>query len=387
MKKLFASSETLISPEDQNADFVELFFDLVFVFAITKVTHFVAHQLDVTHILQSILIFWLVWWGWTQFTWSLNAAHTKHPEIRLGTLVATGIAFVMAASTDQAFSDGVLWFAIPYIAVRMLGLGVYFRVTPVEGGYRSAVFGFAGISLLGLAAVLGGALVNPTYRIWWWFAAIALDMVAGFAGGDKEGWKIRAKHFSERHSLIVIIALGESLIVAASAVSSSERTATVVLSGGLAVLVTCLLWWSYFAWIREYLENALNKESGSSQAKLGRDAFSLIHFPLVCGIIGIAVGFEKILPHPEIPLTMPISVCLGGGVILFVGSTAASVWRSSRMLLGPRLLIIGTIAGITYLSIGQRPEFILGLIGTNLLVLLIIEWNLCRRQFKSLHVL
>ena len=155
---------------------------------------------------------------------------------------------------------------------------------------------------------------------------------------------------------------------------------------GLAVLVTCLLWWSYFAWIREHLEQALDNASGAPQAQMGRDAFSFIHFPLVCGIIGIAIGFEKILSHPGTPLSMPIAVCLGGGVILFVGCTAAAVWKSSGIILGPRLIIIAGLVGCTYFSIGQRPEIALGLIGVSLMLLLIIEWRICRRQFHSRHV-
>jgi hypothetical protein len=111
-----------------------------------------------------------------------------------------------------------------------------------------------------------------------------------------------------------------------------------------------------------------------------------MHFPLLCGIIGIAIAFESILLHPDIPLSMPVAVCLGGGVILFVGSTAASVWKSSGIVLGPRLIICAAIAVCTYFSTGRPPEFALGLIGASLLLLLIIEWRMCRRQFQSLHV-
>ncbi len=100
------------------------------------------------------------------------------------------------------------------------------------------------------------------------------------------------------YGLIIIIALGESLIVAASAVIGNERSPDLIVSSGFAVLLTCLLWWSYFAWTQEHIEEALLKEAGAVRARLGRDIYSFLHFPLVCGIIGIAIGFEKILGHP-----------------------------------------------------------------------------------------
>lgn len=379
-------SSPLVSPPEQGADFVELFFDLVFVFAITQVTRITAHHLDFLHVLKSVLIFWLIWWGWTQFTWALNAANTRHPQVRMITLAATGVAFVMAASAGRAFGNGALWFALPYIVVRTLGLAVYLRVAFLDEEQRAAVGSFAVFSLTGIAAVLVGAFASPSQRVGWWLAAIILDMVAGYIGGKKDAWALRASHFAERHGLIVIIALGESLIVAAIAVSSAERTTALAITAGLAVLVTCLLWWSYFSWIREYLEKALEGVSGSRQAQMGRDAYSIIHFPLVCGIIGIAIGFENILAHPEYLITMPVAMSLGGGVVLFVGSTAVSVLRAGRMLLVPRVIILVSIVLCSYWGNGKRPEIILGLLTMNLLVLLIIEWNICRRQFQSLHV-
>ena len=102
MSKLTSTSDSIMAHGDQSVDFVELFFDLIFVFAITKITHLTAKHIDIQHIFQSLVVFWLIWWAWTQFTWTLNAANTRHHIVRLLTLVATGIAFVMATATDRA---------------------------------------------------------------------------------------------------------------------------------------------------------------------------------------------------------------------------------------------------------------------------------------------
>jgi low temperature requirement protein LtrA len=371
-------NNALIAKENQSTDFIELFFDLVFVFAITKITHFTAHHLDVRHVLQSVFIFWLIWWGWSQITWTLNAANTKHIEIRIGTLIATAFAFVMAANTDHAFDSEVLWFTIPYIIVKLLGLGIYFRVTPPREAQRSALVKLTLVSIIPLVAVMVGAFSDPSVRIWWWAGSMLFDLVSAFFVGRERGWKIHTGHFAERHGLIVIIALGESLIVSASAVGESQRSTDLMITGGLAVLVTFLLWWTYFSWINDFLEWHLKDKTGAARARLGMNIYSFLHFPLIYGIIGMAVGFQVILTHPSALLTFPVAMALGGGVLLFTGSTAAAVWISGRHPLGPRYLILGASIIIYAFFIGHHPAHALGLIALSLVLIDIIEWKMCR---------
>ena len=325
------SKKNLLSPKDQSADFIELFFDLVFVYAITKITAVTAHHLDLKHVLHSALTFWLLWWGWTQFTWALNATNTKIKGVRMIMLVATGVAFVMASYADKGFSEYVLWFAIPYILIRIIGLILYIRVTSSFSEQKAAVISFTIPSLIGLIAVLCGALASPELRVWWWIGAIVLDMLASYIGSLKDGWNLNPGHFVERHGLIIIIALGESLIVSASAISAADMSIELMTVGGLAVVVTCLLWWSYFSWIFEKLEHKLSLKTGSKQSSNARDAFSLMHYILICGIIGISVSFEHILQHPEELLTLPIAYTLCGGYILFTGFTAFALWRTTNV--------------------------------------------------------
>jgi len=379
MKIPFFTGRNLSSPDVQGADFVELFFDLVFVYAITRITSYTAHHLDASHIPIALVTFWLIWWGWTQFTWTLNAANTKLAHVRLLVLLATGVAFVMASSVGEAFGDGVMWFAVPYIIIRTIGIALYARVTTGIGAPQR-IRAFAIPSFVGLIAIMAGALADPDSRIWWWSLAIGFDMLAGYIGGREDGWDIKSGHFAERHGLIIIIALGESLIVAAHAVGSQLRSQEILIVGGLAVLVTCLLWWSYFSWIHEHLEESLSLTSGSKQASLARDAYSFLHFPIICGIIGVAVGFEKILGHPHDLLNIPVAAALGGGYLFFVGFTALSVWRLSGLLLIPRILIlIISIIGVAF-SIGYPPYIALIIIAVSLVLLNLLEWEKCRHS-------
>ena len=378
MRNIFAPSKQLITHHEQGADVVELFFDLVFVYAITRITSLTAHDIDSTHVIQSMFIFWLIWWGWTQFTWTLNAANTRIAEVRMMVLVATGVAFVMASSVGSAFGNGVMWFALPYVIIRVIGIGLMVRVTANSDVGRSRIIAFTIPSIIAWIALLIGALADPTQRIWWWIIAIAFDMLSAYFGGRAEGMDLQPKHFAERHSLIVIIALGESLIVAANAVSVQDRSQDLLVVGGLALLVTCLLWWSYFSWINEHLEEHLSRKSGSKQAQLGAVAYSIMHFPLVFGIIGIAVGFEKILTHANDLLSVPVALTLGGGYVLFVGFTAASVWKTSKLILIPRLTILFISSIAIAFTVGLPSYMALSIIAVSLILVTFIEWKKCR---------
>ncbi len=256
----------IASPEDQSATFVELFFDLVFVFAVTQVVGLLHDGLSWLSAGQAVLVFWLVWWAWTQFTWTLNAADTTHPLIELGTLAAVAAAFFMAVALPNAFHEGALGFAVAYILVRVIGLVFQIWVTWADPSERSAVLSFALVSLGGLAAVLAGGLVGGATIYWFWGLAILLDLVAAAAGGQSEGWNIQPEHFAERHGLFVIIALGETLIVAASGVTGEAWTAELIAVAGLAVAITCGLWWSYFPQTKPLLEHALITKRGSESA-------------------------------------------------------------------------------------------------------------------------
>ena len=379
------TEKSLVSPEDQGATFVELFFDLVFVFAITQLTHYAAHHLDVQGILRSLLVFWLIWWGWTQFTWALNAANTDHHHVRVGTLISTGVAFAMAASVDKAFATApseAIWFPLSYIGVRILGLSLYYRVVSRNVEHKSAVAAFAGLSVAGLAAVLVGGLVDPSLRHWIWLGAVTLDLGAARLAGDRWAWGVHAGHFAERHGLIVIIALGESLIVAGSGLTSGASGAALV-AGAVAVLMTCLLWWTYFGWVRDVLEEQLTSYTGRDRARLGRDAYSFWHFPLVSGIIALAVGFEQAF-HPDDYAVSQIALALGIGLTLFLASTAGALWRAVRCVLWNRLIILVVTLGALVLSASSSPIQVLAVACGGLALIIGVEQVTVRRRLARL---
>jgi low temperature requirement protein LtrA len=367
------NSQSIVSPEDQNVTFVELFFDLVFVFSVTQVVGLLHDELNWGTVGEAILVFWLVWWAWTQFTWALNAADTTHSLVELGTLVATAVAFFMAVALPDAFHGRALWFAIPYVLGRLIGLVLYAWVASADPSQRAAVQRFALVSVGGLVAVLIGGFTGGTMQYWFWGLAILLDIVAAAVGGQSEGWNLHPDHFGERHGLFVIIALGETLIVAAGGVTGAPWTGNLIGVAVLAVVITCGLWWSYFPRAKPELDRALESSQGAEQAGMARDVFSLVHFPMLCGVIAYAVAIEEAVVHPSAPLLLEGRIALAAGLLLFVGGMAVATWRATRRLLLPRLVLTAGTATLVVAVTGVAPLFTLAIAVVGIVVIVALE--------------
>jgi low temperature requirement protein LtrA len=277
----------------------------------------------------------------------------------------------MALAVEDAFADGGLRFIVPYVVVRLLGLALYARVTSDQAEQLSAVRVFAAASLVGMTVAVIGGFMNPAVRFWCWLFVIALDFAAALIGARREGWGLNAAHFTERHGLFVIIALGESLIAAGIVATTSSRGAALVALGSVAVV--CLLWWSYFGWLKDRLEHAMATAKGSAQSRLARDAYSIIHFPLIAGVIGVAVGIEEMVAHPFEVLHGEAVVAFAGGIVLFVGSAAAACARALHRVLVSRLILMTLLVGAFLVIRHPTPVVALGVAVAVLLVLSIVE--------------
>jgi low temperature requirement protein LtrA len=274
----------------------------------------------------------------------------------------------MAVTIPDAFGDAGGWFAATYIAVRVVGLALYGRVAWDDVAKRTAVRRFALLSVGGLAAVAGGAVVGGDARGWWWAAAVLLDVVVTPVAGA-EGWDIRPDHFSERHGLFVILALGESLIVAGAGLTGAERTTQTVAVAILAVAVTCGLWWSYFVTAKPLLDQAIRRRDQAARAHLARDGYSIGHFVVVFGVVLVAVAVEEAVAHPHEALPAGGSLALAGGVVGFVGGTAAVLRRGGYALSGRRLVILGAVAAGVWLTHGAPVTWSLLVVALGLLLL------------------
>ena len=363
----------VLADTDQSVSFAELFFDLVFVYCITQVVHLMHGAFDWAHVGKSMLVFWLVWWAWTQFTWALNAANTLHPLVKISTLAATAIAFFMAVSLPESFARSSWYFALAYVAVRSIGLLIYLWVTWSHTGMREAVKTFASLSLAGLLAVLAGGYLGGQYQYWLWGAAILLDIVAAALGGRSEAWNLYPRHFAERHGLFVIIALGETLIIAASAVTEEFWNGNLLVVSFLSVAITCCLWWIYFYRTKDVLEHSVASAVGAERSKMARDVFSLFHFPLVCGLIIYAFAIEEAMLHPDGAMSLGSRIALALGILIYSTVIVVAESRATGKINFPRLIMTIFITAVIFVAAGIHTIFTMSIAVIGLMGMCVVE--------------
>ncbi len=341
------TTRSLRGNEAQGATFVELFFDLVFVFAVTQVTKELAHHLNAGGVLEALVVFWLIWWAWTQYTWSLNEADTEHRSVRLVTLAATAIAFVMAMTVAGVTEDTGWLFPLSYLVLRVMGIGLQWRLAAGDQQWTGAIKRWTAFSAIALLAVAVAIFLPGEQRFWALGVAALLDVGAALQAASAGEWRLFSGHFSERHGLFVIIALGESLIAAGVGASEQELTGEVLAVVLSAVVAACALWWTYFGWVKDALEHRLDAQSAQAMGRFARDVYSFAHFPVIAGVIGLAVAIEESVLHPGDPLPWAGALALVIGLILFLGGTGAALGRAGFGLPIPRIATIVVLAVAT----------------------------------------
>jgi low temperature requirement protein LtrA len=365
-------SSTVRATSAQGATFVELFFDLVFVFAVTQVAGVLREHLTVTGLVQAVLVFWLVWWAWTQFTWTLNAADTEHPRIELLTMTAVGAAFLMAVTVPDVFGSSGWWFAVSYILVRVLGIAGQWWVSSGDPVWRGAIRTWTMLSMAGLVAIAAAAVAPPDNRVALLAVAVAIDVFSATRAGAGE-WRLFSAHFAERHGLFVIIALGESLIAAGVGTQGLPRSATLAAVVVPAVVGVCALWWTYFARARGQLEQAMEATASSRRARYARDVYSFLHFPIIGGVVGFAVAMEEAVAHPAEHLEPSAALALLIGAALFIGGTGLALLRAGAGRPAVRAGALVALAALYPLVVAWPPAGALTAVAAVVVVVAVVE--------------
>jgi low temperature requirement protein LtrA len=296
---------------------LELFFDLVFVFAITQVTGLLSDDPTWSGLLRGLLVLAALWWSWAAYAWLTNTLDPEEGAVRLAMLGAMGAMLVAALAVPQAFGDDAVLFGIAYLAVRVLHLVLYSIAGRGDPGLLSAVARTTPSAIVGPVLVVAAGFLDGAVQIGLWAVALAIDYLGVLVGGMR-GWRVSPAHFAERHGLVVIIALGESIVAIGIGASGLALELDVVTAALLGVAVAAALWWSYFDWVAIVAARRLGEARGAARARLARDAYSYLHLPMVAGIVLFALGVKKTLENVGEPLETIPALGLSCGVALYL---------------------------------------------------------------------
>jgi low temperature requirement protein LtrA len=323
---------------------LELFFDLVFVFAITQVTSLLADDPTWGGVLRGMLVLVALWWAWTAYAWLTSTMDVDEGGVRLAMLASMGAMLIVALAVPGAFGDDAVLFGVGYLLVRLLHLVLYAIIGRDDPDLLGAVLRLAPTALLGASLLVAAGFLDGDERIAVWLAALAIDYVGPAVIGAGRGWRIAPEHFAERHGLIILIALGES-IIAIGAGAGFELVPGVIAGAALGIVVVSALWWLYFDVAAIFARGRLMETSGVAQAVLARDSYSYLHLPMVAGIVLFALGLKTTLGHPDEALDTVPAVALCGGTALYLLGHIAFLFRTTGRLFRRRTVgAVGLLA-------------------------------------------
>jgi low temperature requirement protein LtrA len=343
------------STENHRVTTFELFFDLVFVFAFTQVTEFMAHSHSALGVLQGLIILAILWWSWTSFSWLANQTRVDVGIARAGFTVALAGMFVIALVIPETFDDrpGGLYapivFVVCYFVIRVVHGLVYLLAAREDAGLRRQLYVNVWPMLIAVAMMVVGALIGGWAQTALWAASLILDFAWTYAVSIRGGWRVNsAAHWTERYGLIIILALGESVVEIGVGAAHNAVSVPVLLGGLLAILLSLGLWWLYFDIVAPAAEHLFAKQTGAERSALATDAFTYCHFLLIAGIIISALGVEQVLAR--IVSTEPFgwfgATALLGGTSLYLAGHAifwrrmSKTWNSWRLAGGSVLLAL-----------------------------------------------
>jgi low temperature requirement protein LtrA len=323
--------------EGERVSPLELFFDLVFVLAITQCTALMANDPTWRGIGRGLVVLGLLWWSWVGYAWLTSVVDPDDTRARVVLFAAMAALLVTSLCVPDAFGDLGLKMAVAYASVRAAHIVLFVLGSRDDKGLRHSVIGLAISSTIGGGVLIAGGLLDGNARLALWAVALVFDM-SGPLFIDTSGWRLVPRHFAERHGLIVIVALGES-IVAIGVGAEAGVDSGVIVAAVLGIGVAFALWWLYFDRVADAIGDALDDiDDLAARNELGRDAFSYLHLPMVAAIVLIALGMKTTLAHVHQPLGWEPATAMVGGTALYLLAHVAFKWRGLGALSIQRLI-------------------------------------------------
>jgi len=305
-----------MAEREQRVTPLELFFDLVFVYGITQVTLLMSDDPTWPGVGRGLLVLAALWWAWTGYAWLTNTLEPEEGPVRASMFAAMAAMLVVALAAPEAFGEHGLLFGVAYLIVRVLQLQLYAIAGKRDPDLREAVLRKLPAATVAPVVIVIAGFFDGRPRAALWAVALAVDYLGALIGRG-QGWRVSPAHFAERHGLIVIIALGESIVAIGIGVAGVALTPSIVTAALLGIVAVAALWWAYFDVYAVMAHRRLSESGGAARARLARDYYSYLHLPMIAGIVLFALGLKKTIEHVGDPLATVPAVALCGGLSLY----------------------------------------------------------------------
>jgi low temperature requirement protein LtrA len=357
--------------QDERVTPLELFFDLVFVLAITQCTALMYHHPTWIGLGEGLLVLALLWWSWGAYAWLTSVLDPEDDAVRISMFAAMAGLLLASICIPQAFGDLALEFAVAYGIVRAAHIALFILASRDDPGLRHSVGTIMVSTTIGVGLLIAGALAGGTVQGVVWAIALALDVGSPFFFGAA-GWKLVPGHFAERHGLIIIIALGESIVAIGAGshgLDLGKATAAV-----LGIALAAGLWWLYFDVVAYVAAQRLAEaEPGRVQNEMARDSYSYLHFLMVAGIVMAALGLKTTLAEVSDPLEMVPAFAMLGGVALYLIGHVAFRYRHIQTVNRERLGLAVLLIALVPLATQIAPLAVIGFLDLTLAAMIAYE--------------
>jgi low temperature requirement protein LtrA len=366
---------------------LELFFDLVFVFGLTEVTTFLADDPTWHGLCRALLLLGALWWAWAAYAWLTNTVDADEDGVLAAMLVAMAAMFVAALVVPTAFTNHGLLFGVAFLIVNLMYLALYALAARGDPDLFTAILRAARAGLLGSALILVAAFVPSDLRPVFWLVALVVGLFGPLLT-DRGGWRLEPTHFVERHSLIIIIALGESLIAIGIGSRQTSLGPSVIVAALLGLAIATSFWIAYFDFFAIRFRQLLTEQQGRARVALARDAYTYLHLPMVAGIVLSAFALREAVADTGHHLATVPALALCAGSALYLASYVAIRWRVTRNIRSGRLIASAAFIVLFPIALVTPAIAALAIVAATWIALHtyeIIWWRDARTQTRALR--
>jgi low temperature requirement protein LtrA len=336
---------TVPAEREQRVTPLELFFDLVFVFAFTQVTTVLTHHPTWSGLGRALLLLVALWWAWAAYAWLTNAVDPNEVLVWGTMIVASGAMFVAALAVPEAFGDHAVVFGLAFLIVAIMWLALYALSARGDRDLLQAVLRVAPFSIAGATLIAAAGFVHGGLKPLLWLMALGVGFV-GPLFTQPSGWRLHPAHFVERHGLIVIIAIGESLAAIGLGARQGGLGAGVIVAAVLGLAVAASFWLAYFDFFTIRVQQILGERTGEQRIAFARDVFTYLHLPMVVGIVLFAFAMKETLADVDQELSAVPAVALCGGPALYLSAFVGLRFRVSHAIGGGRFIATLVLAAL-----------------------------------------